>query len=715
MGIKRLRRIIIMFTVIAALLFICCARAFAASGPGAREDVYLTVNSRTAVQLSWPEYSSSGYNYLVQVKTDDGVFDTVAELPRATTSYDYTGIRMQSVYVFRVMTRRASAGGDGEAYYNEVVYRPAASPVEISFPELTQVSPSETSITWSYAEGAAYATEIQRRRDGDDGFSFVALVQAGVNKYTDSGVAPDTLYRYRVRARYDVAVFSAFREASVSTAIESPEIIEIYAASPSSVYVAWSSVSAAHRYQLERRLRGTNIYEPVTATTYSRTYYTDSGAVPGERYFYRVRAVSSNNSESLFSEEVEIVVLLIETSQTLVAVSTGDHRVELTWQDVGDKESTYEIWRSDEQFPGWELLDTVPRDTAMYIDERVGPGERYYYKVRARSAEYDAVSRFSAEVYTETKFIRAPSNLRQTNPGANPVDLAWRDNSDDETRFVIERRAGGSGHWAQVTSTAANITERAGLQAPANSAWYFRVGAYSSEYRSIAYCEPLLADNGFNMYFRGSSYRTDANVPDGGGPASARGQGSAPGSARSEARLDANAIRDLERRNIVRSSGNGAIAGGGEYVTRGEFTAMLVRALRVDERPVGSFGDVKQNHAYYKEIMQAARLGFARAETADLFFPDRIITREEMAEFVFDSLLTNGTPLPAHGQNALRPFPDANETPGEILDKVRAVFGEGIMIGIGVGGGRILGLEQNATREQAALVVYRYMQWLAAG
>jgi hypothetical protein len=113
--------------------------------------------------------------------------------------------------------------------------------------------------------------------------------------------------------------------------------------------------------------------------------------------------------------------------------------------------------------------------------------------------------------------------------------------------------------------------------------------------------------------------------------------------------------------------------------------------------------------------MRAARLGFAEAEIGDLFFPDRNVTRSEIVMFAYNSLLAYGAPLPPHGAGALRPFPDAPDVPYGMAEQFHAVFGESIMIGIGMpGGGRIIGPGYESTWEQAALVIYRYILWLHA-
>jgi hypothetical protein len=156
-----------------------------------------------------------------------------------------------------------------------------------------------------------------------------------------------------------------------------------------------------------------------------------------------------------------------------------------------------------------------------------------------------------------------------------------------------------------------------------------------------------------------------------------------------------------------------AVTGDGDPISRGEFIAMLARALRLDEKPIGSFDDVRQNHPFYEEIMKVARLGVVRPDAAGRFYPDRAITRAEVAAFVYDCSIALSCPLPAHGADALRSFPDAGEVPAPYLTQTRAVFGERIMIGIGAGKNEtVIGIGREATLGQVALVIYRYMLWL---
>jgi uncharacterized repeat protein (TIGR01451 family) len=52
----------------------------------------------------------------------------------------------------------------------------------------------------------------------------------------------------------------------------------------------------------------------------------------------------------------------------------------------------------------------------------------------------------------------APSGLSASAPSSSQIDLAWTDNSSNESRFEVERSANGGATWSPVTSSPANST-----------------------------------------------------------------------------------------------------------------------------------------------------------------------------------------------------------------------------------------------------------------
>jgi hypothetical protein len=84
----------------------------------------------------------------------------------------------------------------------------------------------------------------------------------------------------------------------------------------------------------------------------------------------------------------------------------------------------------------------------------------------------------------------APSNLQFTSYNNNSVTMTWSDNSNDETFFLIERKTGASGTYAQIGSVKSNVTTfidpTGGTTPQPGTLYYYQVraenGAYYSNY-----------------------------------------------------------------------------------------------------------------------------------------------------------------------------------------------------------------------------------------
>jgi len=79
-----------------------------------------------------------------------------------------------------------------------------------------------------------------------------------------------------------------------------------------------------------------------------------------------------------------------------------------------------------------------------------------------------------------TSIPNAPSNLVATAISSSQINLTWRDNSNHETGFKIERKTGASGTYAQITTVGANVAAYSNTGLTANTTYYYRVRSYST-------------------------------------------------------------------------------------------------------------------------------------------------------------------------------------------------------------------------------------------
>jgi len=75
--------------------------------------------------------------------------------------------------------------------------------------------------------------------------------------------------------------------------------------------------------------------------------------------------------------------------------------------------------------------------------------------------------------------LNAPSGLNAAASSSSSINLIWADNSNNETGFRIERKAGDGGTYSEIAAVGANVTgyNDAGLN-PA-TLYYYRIKAYN--------------------------------------------------------------------------------------------------------------------------------------------------------------------------------------------------------------------------------------------
>lgn len=78
------------------------------------------------------------------------------------------------------------------------------------------------------------------------------------------------------------------------------------------------------------------------------------------------------------------------------------------------------------------------------------------------------------------KLDTAPSNLSATAVSSSQVNLSWKDNSDDETGFKIERKKSEGDTFSQTATVGANITTYNDTGLSPSTTYYYRVRASSA-------------------------------------------------------------------------------------------------------------------------------------------------------------------------------------------------------------------------------------------
>jgi hypothetical protein len=193
---------------------------------------------------------------------------------------------------------------------------------------------------------------------------------------------------------------------------------------------------------------------------------------PNTLYRFRINAYNAVGPSG-FSNTVDVTTLSAGPAAptNLTLTQTTLSRIRLNWTDNSINEQGFYIERLNGT---WTRIATVGANVTSYVNRNLTPGT-YTYRVQAYNAS--GVSEYSNEAtLTMSGPPAAPTGLVVTGVTANTVSLSWTDNSNNETRFRVQRRLVG-GTWGNARTVGANVTTYTYTGLTTGRAYQFRVRA----------------------------------------------------------------------------------------------------------------------------------------------------------------------------------------------------------------------------------------------
>lgn len=187
---------------------------------------------------------------------------------------------------------------------------------------------------------------------------------------------------------------------------------------------------------------------------------------------------SSNNKINFVDISLQGTVPVPANPTGLTATAVSSSQINLAWNDNSNNETGFKVERSVDGF-NWTLITTTAANVTSYSDTGLLPLTTYSYRVRATNSTGD--SNLNTNTATATTLAgatppAAPSGLTASAVSSSQINLAWVDNSNNETGFKIERSTDGV-NFTLVTTTAANVTSFNDTGLAASTAYTYRVRA----------------------------------------------------------------------------------------------------------------------------------------------------------------------------------------------------------------------------------------------
>ena len=249
--------------------------------------------------------------------------------------------------------------------------------------------------------------------------------------------------------------------------------------SSSTISLGWIDNANNEIGQRIERSAGSNAnYAFLTDVGANITAFTDTGLLDGTQYYYRVLAFNTGGSSTYSNARSAITTLNSPTSLSVTAVSSS--QISLTWTDNSLSETGYKIERSPVDDLHFTQVATVGTNVGAFTDSGLAEGTKYYYRVRAYNTLVNSDYTSEKNATTLSNIPIAPSGLTATVVSSSKITLAWTDNSNNETGFIISRKTGSGGTYADIHTTNENITIWSDTTVVDGTQYYYKVRATNS-------------------------------------------------------------------------------------------------------------------------------------------------------------------------------------------------------------------------------------------
>lgn len=343
---------------------------------------------------------------------------------------------------------------------------PPSAPIGVT---ATALSDSEVRISWTKVTGMDY--RVWRSTNNSTWAVAGTITRGAAATLTDSGLSPSTKYYYKAKSQNSEGVWSSYSNTvnATTTAASSaaPTNLTATVLSDTEITLVWTAVTGATHYRVWRKT-STGYFEVVRLST-SSTVWTDSTAVAGTSYVYKVQAYNTINNVGNYSRFSNLATV---TTNSIASVpvplaptgvsalkSTENPKtaITFTWRAVTDA-TKYKIWRKIDG-GSWNTLAnrTITNGlTISWEDKFLLPNTKYYYKMKAGNAggwsAYSSTVNATTDPLIEPEATQppaTPANVKaEIDPDSGRVVVSWGAISY-ATKYKVEYKKSSATTWIE--------------------------------------------------------------------------------------------------------------------------------------------------------------------------------------------------------------------------------------------------------------------------
>jgi len=441
--------------------------------PATPTDVSAEAESSTSITVSWSSVTGATGYKVYRSSSSSGTYSSVGVV--TTTSYTNTGLTAGTTYYYKVSAYNST----GESAQSSSVS--AKTSASVSKPDtptgVSAEAASSTSIkvSWSSSTGAA---EYKVYRSSSSSGTYSSVGDVTTTSYTDTGLAANTTYYYKVSASNSAgeSAQSSSVSAKTSESIPStPTDVSAEAASSTSITVSWSSVTGATGYKVYRSSSSSGTYSKAgDATT---TSYTDTGLTANTTYYYKVSASNSagesSQSSSVSAKTSASVSIPATPTDVSASAEEASNNIKVSWSSVTGA-TGYKVYRSGQSSGYYNRVGDVT--TTSYTNTELTAGTTYYYKVSAYNSAGESAQSSSVSA-KPSGTIATPTGITATAESSSSIKVSWNA-VPGATGYKVYRSSSSSVYDSNVGDVTTTSYTDTGLTA--NTTYYYKVSAYHS-------------------------------------------------------------------------------------------------------------------------------------------------------------------------------------------------------------------------------------------
>ncbi|MBI2440111.1 MAG: SBBP repeat-containing protein [Lentisphaerae bacterium] len=391
--------------------------------------VTATSNSYVAVTVAWS--SSTGASmYAVYRNTNAVIPDSILTNLSGLVFSNTATVAFQNYYYW---IRGTNQYGLGEFSDSAAGFRWLAPPLTVHATDGEFTNKVRVSWQIESTEPSSYRIWRSTTLDPDTSSNqaTVPYLDSTSTNYDDLNITRGQGYYYWLQSRNDhgTSVLSVAYDLGGTAPLAPENVSATDGTFADRINVAWNSAGFAVVYEIYQ----TNSYVPGALTVpyavSSGTAYSDTGAKPGERYYYWLKASNQFGRSELSAFDTGWRPL---APPAAIAASDGVSTAHLyvVWS-AAENASSYELWRGTNSSSAAALMVNNSVATNAYDDAEATQGVLYYYWVKAKNSQfssefssYDSGFRALGQVDLGiSDFVFLPTFMA---PGGSPAAVSFR-------------------------------------------------------------------------------------------------------------------------------------------------------------------------------------------------------------------------------------------------------------------------------------------------